>query len=71
MLAPGIHSLVDTGSQFLLLYGLKQAAKPADQIEVIIDGINTKIEQQYPYIKRIFIEAEKTAKPRVTVEATS
>ena len=30
MISEGIHSLVDTGNQVLLLYGLRQAKKPAD-----------------------------------------
>ncbi|MDH5484804.1 MAG: cation diffusion facilitator family transporter [Gammaproteobacteria bacterium] len=31
MMSEGIHSLIDTGNQVLLLHGMKQASKPADK----------------------------------------
>ncbi len=31
MMSEGIHSLVDTGNQILLLYGMKRSAKPANE----------------------------------------
>ncbi len=44
MISEGIHSLVDTGNQILLLHGLRRAKRPASSA--------------FPQIKRVFVEAE-------------
>ncbi len=38
MMSEGIHSLVDTGNQGLLLYGMKRAAKPPDEDFPFVHG---------------------------------
>ena len=58
MLSEGIHSLVDTGNQGLLLYGMKRAQRPPD--EAFPFGYDIK--QRFPRVARVFVEAEKRAR---------
>src|SRR6266852_8817017 len=38
MISEGVHSLVDTGNEVLLLYGLRRAARPPDEAHPLGHG---------------------------------
>src|SRR5437016_11637086 len=38
MISEGVHSLVDTGNEILLLYGLRRAARPPDEAHPLGHG---------------------------------
>jgi len=56
MISEGIHSIIDSGNQILLLIGIKSSKKKADENTEAIQRVIKRIQKKFPRVKQIFIE---------------
>ena len=68
MLSEGVHSLVDTGNELVLLYGLRRAQKPPDRAHPFGHGREHELDATHWLIDSYHCSRYNTATRRLTAE---